>query len=301
MSKLIWIDCRTCCRETRHEILFTHTEEIDPDGYHERYLWQSVRCLGCHTCGFLLTHEDLESLEENFDGSISHEVTQSQYPTAIAGHHPLKEIYFLPDLITKVYKQTLQALSSKSYILASIGLRACIEAVCNDLKIAGNSLEKRIDQLFKAGHISNSDKKLLHATRFLGNDAAHEIKEPSFSDIRVALDIVEHLLNSVFILKSKAESLDTVAENYEDFIRLLNDCAHSSQQSSAVSLAGLLGRRRRLVPQGLDEFEQRVKQDMAAGKILFLKPSQTSTIGEKVIQLYEVDSSKAIPIDDIPF
>jgi hypothetical protein len=301
-TNFVWADCRECCRNTMHEILANHEDESDPAGYHQKESWQIVRCNGCLSCGFRLRLDDFEMVEEDADGNMSHDVTLTQYPSFLSEHKSLKETYLLPALIQKVYKQTLKALSDSSYVLAGIGLRACIEAVCNELKVSGTSLEKRIDQLFKAGHVSNGDKRRLHAIRFLGNDAAHEIKEPNDYEIRVALDIVEHLLNSVFVLESKAKSLDTVAECYDDFVQLLNMCAVKFKSTTAVSLASLLGRKRRLVSQGFDDFEQRVRQDVADGKLQFLKPTQVSNAGGKDIQLYEVDSSKAkAPADEIPF
>ena len=37
----------------------------------------------------------------------------------------------------------------------------------------------------------------LHEIRFLGNDAAHDLDQPSTKSVAIALDIVEHLLEQV--------------------------------------------------------------------------------------------------------
>jgi hypothetical protein len=303
-TKIVWCDCRTCSRKTRHEILSAHEDESDPIGYHEKYTWQVVRCLGCETYGFLRRYDDFESVFEDPYGELHNESSLTVYPSVLSDHRALEEHFFLPSLIQKVYRQTVQALSDKSYVLASMGLRACIEAVCNNLKVSGATLEKRIDQLFKGGYVSNGDKLRLHAIRFLGNDAAHEIIEPKGADIRVALDIVEHLLNSVFVLKAKAKSLDTVAEDYDDFIRLLSSSIKKREFSNSVSLAGILGKRRRLISQGFDDFEQKLKQEVASGTVPYLTLAQSSKIGGKEVQLYEVDSEKLSELDpdpDFPF
>ncbi|HQR98491.1 MULTISPECIES: DUF4145 domain-containing protein [unclassified Polaromonas] len=301
-NKTIRADCRACSRSTRHEVLSQHVDESSPDVYHEKDTWQIIRCLGCHTCGFRHRNDDYEMVEEDDEGSYSHQVTTHLYPSVLSGHRPLSDTYFLPRLIQRVYKQTLSALSQRAYVLASVGLRACIEAVCNHLKVSGTNLEKRIDQLYKAGHVSNGDKRRLHAIRFLGNDAAHEIKEPKESDIRVALEIVEHLLNSVFILEKKAKALDTIAESFDDFLKILSTSAKTFTGSTAVSLSGLLGPKRRLVNQNIDDFETKLKQEIEAGSVAFLKLSQSPLVGGKEVQLYEVDSAKAADADDdIPF
>lgn len=219
-TKSIWSDCRACGRSTRHEILFQHIEDSTPEIYHERETWQVVRCLGCDTAGFRKRYDDFENVWEDHEGNVQHESEITAYPRVIRNHKKLRSLYYVPELIRRAYTQTLSAYSEHAFVLASIGLRATIEAVCNQLNLTGSSLEKRIDQLYKGGYVSNGDKKLLHAIRFLGNDAAHEIKEPKESELRVALEIVEHLLNSVFILEKKAKSLDIVIETYIEFLGL---------------------------------------------------------------------------------
>lgn len=301
-AKAIWADCRSCGRSTRHEILFHHEDESDPSFYHEKETWEVVRCLGCHTTGFRYRHDDFEDVWQDEDGEIRHKIDISAYPRVIRNHKKLN-LYQLPDLIRRVYGQTLSSYSEKAYVLASIGLRATIEAVCNQLKLSGSSLEKRIDQLYKGGHVSNGDKKRLHAIRFLGNDAAHEIKEPKETDLRVALDIIEHLLNSVYILEKKAKSLETVIETYEEFSPVVAACANEYKGEQAFSLSSLLGRQRRLVGQNLDLFESKLKADIAAGTINYLVLAQEQKVGGRDVQLYSIGDTSGIQVldDDTPF
>lgn len=293
-------DCRACSRMTRHEILFE--ELVEQSGFfNEKDTWQVIRCLGCLTISFRHRHDDFDAIETDAKGETTHDIVVSVYPGVIRDHRKLHGAYFLPPLISRVYFQTLKALSERAFVLASIGLRACIEAVCNHLELSGTNLERRIDQLFKAGHVSNGDKKRLHAIRFLGNDAAHEIKEPKPGDIRIALEIVEHLLNTVFILESRAKSLETVAETYEDFLKLVQAQTARHEAGKKISLAALLGRQRRLVGQLLDSFEGQLKGQIAIGSVPFLTLAQTEPSAGKVIQLYELHPALAKTDDDIPF
>ncbi len=295
-------NCRACAKRTRHEVLHELVVETKETFFNETDTWQIIRCLGCLAVAFRHQNDDFDDVEEQVDGSVKHAVTVKTYPRVIANHRGLQSTYYLPPLISKVYEQTLRALGEQANVLASIGLRACIEAVCNELNLSANSLEKRIDQLFKAGHVSNGDKKRLHAIRFLGNDAAHEIKEPNPADIRIALEIVEHLLSTVFILEKRAARLDTVAETYGEFLRLLRVCAQKYDSESAISLAGLLGRQRRLVGAQFDAFETQLKVDISGGSLPYLNIGQTQNVAGKEVQLYEVKPS-LIPNDhdDAPF
>lgn len=301
--KITRADCRDCGRSTRHEVLFQHEEETDPEGYHEKDTWQVIRCLGCTAVGFRHRNDDFENAWEDFDGETRHKIEISLFPSVIKNHKKLTHTHHIPKLVRKIYIQTLSAYCEKAYVLASVGLRAIIEAVCNELNLSGSSLEKRIDQLFKGGHVSNGDKKRLHAIRFLGNDAAHEINEPKESELRVALEIVEHLLNSVFILEKKAKSLETVIESYEEFLPVLEACVFSSTEEQAISLSALLGRQRRLVVQHIEIFESKLKQDIETGLIKYLQISQQQKIGGKEVQFYLVGDKSTIVLkeDDFPF
>lgn len=302
-AKTIWSDCRVCGRSTRHEVLFQHEEESDPNSYHEKETWQVVRCLGCITSGFRHRRDDYEVVNEDSEGNLRHEIEITAYPRVIRNHKKLGSLYYVPSVIRRAYGQTLSAYSEHAFVLASIGLRATIEAVCNHLKLSGASLEKRIDQLFKGGFVSNGDKRLLHAIRFLGNDAAHEIKEPKESELRVALDIIEHLLNSVFILEKKAKSLETVIETYDEFLPVVATSAKTYEGEPLFSLSSLLGRRRRLVGQNLDSFEFKLKADIEAGSIIYLVLAKEERVGGRDVQLYSIGDTESVAAedDDIPF
>lgn len=275
------------------------THRIEAQWTNELHSWRIVRCLGCHAYSFQKVFEDFDELEED-EGQLHHAVSLEVYPSVIKNHKGLTHTYFLPPLIRTIYHQSVTALSQNANVLGSIGLRACIEAVCNNLDVSGSNLQRRIDQLFKAGYVSNGDKKRLHAIRFLGNDAAHEIKEPKSLDIRIALEIVEHLLNTVFILEKRAEGLETVAETYADFLKLLESCASNHKSGTSINLLGLLGQRRRLIANNnLDIFEAQLIAEIDGGKIEFLSKPPKVADEELAIQLYEVNL--VYFEDDIPF
>ncbi|MHA6136681.1 DUF4145 domain-containing protein [Pseudomonas mohnii] len=195
------------------------------------------------------------------------------------------------------------ALSQNALLLTSIGLRACIESVCNHLGLPKSNLQKRIDGLFKAGHVSAGDKKLLHAIRFLGNDAAHDIKQPTPEDIRIALDIIEHLLNSVFILGHKAANLETVVESYSDFVEVLKMCVSRNKSENAMDLRTIIGKQLRQIAE-LKPFEIQLSKEIDNGTISFLTKEPLSTKDEKD-PLYRVDTNysyiPAVLNDSYPF
>lgn len=92
-------------------------------------------------------------------------------------------------------------------ILAGIGIRALIEAVCAEKKASGRSLSDRIDDLADKNVLTREGAKILHGTRLLGNEAAHEVHPPSDKQLMAALEVAEQLLRNVFILPEIAKDL----------------------------------------------------------------------------------------------
>lgn len=302
IGDVIRSDCRKCNSKTRHLIKGLVVDKRNNPWENERDTWAVVQCQGCLTNSFHHRNEDFEQVYEDFEGDLQHVISDTSYPSVIQNHRPLSATHHLPDLINTIYQQTVKALSQHAYVLASIGLRATIEAVCNSLDVSGTNLQKRIDSLFKAGYVSNGDKKRLHAIRFLGNDAAHEIKQPKRTEILVALEIVEHLLNTVFILESRAKGLETVVENYQEFLKLLEQCARKHKDGKALNLLGLLGKQRRLIAVSLETFEAQLLQEIDADKVPFLLKATSQNDDGKVIHMYQVNP-EYFPedLEEIPF
>ena len=114
------------------------------------------------------------------------------------------------------------AIQEGAFTLAGLGLRATIEAICNDKNVKGRNLQVRINAMNKSGMISKSDAERLHAIRFMGNDAAHEIKKAKEKSILIALKIIEHILLSVYIFEEEvSKHLEAPVSNINDVILIL--------------------------------------------------------------------------------
>lgn len=291
-------NCRACARTTSHSVRFALEHGATESYLEQKHTWQVVQCLGCETVGFRYIFEDFDNSDEDLDGNLIPDTTTFRYPNAIANHKQLRYLYTVPELIKKVYRQSVAAYAGESRIIASMGLRATVEAVCNHLGISGSSLEKRIDLLFKAGHISSSDKKRLHGIRFLGNDAAHDIREPKENEFRVALEIIEHLISSVFILSRRAQGLlDTTVETFSDLLPVLERCTTSVTSEVPVTLIGLLGPHKRRLGPEFPALELELIAKINSGEVAFLALAPVQEIDNKTIQMYTV-----LPRDDdLPF
>jgi hypothetical protein len=298
-NQILRSNCRRCSRQTRQEVLYAIENKADEPYYNELHTWQVLRCMGCESIGFRYRYDDFDDVSELPSGRTQHATKYYRYPNAIPGHRPLEYLHAVPAVIRQVYNQTISAYAGDASILAGMGLRATIEAVCNHLAISGSSLEKRIDQLYKTGFISSNDKRRLHAIRFLGNDAAHEIRQPKAPELRVALEIVEHLINSVFILELRAKNLDVQVETFDQFKELVQHCVMKVHGEQALSLTAILGRNKRRVSGDIAPLEDQLIAIIQSGSFEFLKLDSVQQVEGKDVQLYTVD--KAAFDDDIPF
>jgi Domain of unknown function (DUF4145) len=113
----------------------------------------------------------------------------------------------IPLPVWKMYKETLDALNANIRTLAGGGLRATVEAICLDNKIKQGNLQNKIDELAKLNLLTTAQAELLHEERYVGNAALHELETPSAQDIEDGLGIVEGLINTIYILPSKAKRL----------------------------------------------------------------------------------------------
>jgi hypothetical protein len=216
-------------------------EEYRIDTYH-----QIVKCRGCRTTSFRKVVRDIEAAYPVDDDEWHVPEDVYHFPSVLKGHKELDDVWDLPETVREIYTQSVQATKDGSNILAGIGLRATIEAICNDRSISGKTLDKRIDGLAKAGLISQTDAERLHAIRFLGNDAAHEIKNADSKNLLIALRIIEHLLVNIYILDGEADGkLETIIKTSTQFLSLLEKKLPTFTAGEEVPLAKILGKEMR--------------------------------------------------------
>lgn len=270
--------CRTCATQTHHRVITMKTvsppEEVD---YNCNMQHMLIECMGCDEVSYLYEFHDFESYYEGGYGSDGYNIDRKQYPRAIEGHKELDGIYVLPGLIKKIYGETIDAISVQSYTLGSIGLRAIIEAICNDKKVAGKSLLTRIKKMAIMGLVSKADAERLHGIRFLGNDAAHEIKEAKAKAVLLALDIVEHILKSVYIFEDSVDSyLEIPFKRYTDLKHSLLKQLKRLSVGHQFTLKSWLGSESRRFIDNCDSLEDELIKDIEAGKF-----AQVSHLGKK--------------------
>jgi hypothetical protein len=204
-----WLICPNCHTETSHAVLAS----VERSGTIEDWLnfeeeYQIVQCNGCKELSFRKNERNSEDFSIDEDtGELAWDDHVELYPPRLQGRKRLDGEHFLPPKVMAIYKETFQALCNQQPVLAGVGIRALTEAVCHDKSAKGRNLEKKIDNLVDLGVLTTEGAAILHGLRILGNQAAHQVKPHAPYTLGLAFDVVEYLLNSVYIIPAKGRTL----------------------------------------------------------------------------------------------
>lgn len=202
------LPCAKCDGLTVHEVLFKVARDLSDENVSVWHSYEIVQCRGCEEISFRSNWQCSEDFDHDpVTGEVIYENHEELFPSRIAGRRELRDINLLPSKVHEFYREAHRAICYRLPRLAGLGIRGIVEAVCKEKNASGGNLEKKIDSLVSLGILTRDGAEILHGTRLLGNDAAHEARPLSEQQLDAAMDVAEHLLNSVFILPKKAESL----------------------------------------------------------------------------------------------
>lgn len=204
--------CNECNHLTWHKVITSHVltcstyDGLGGDDYEGEVdsKWDLLQCMGCGSISVRMTIEN-ESFEKPY---------VTFYPERTIEHHTAKYYVRLPAKLAHLYYEVSDTFNKKNLILCSAGLRALLEGICVDKGIfegpnekgkTTKSLEGKINGLTSI--VPPSIVKNLHGLRFLGNQALHELDAPNKSDIQLAINVIEDIMNIIYELDYKAQLL----------------------------------------------------------------------------------------------
>lgn len=220
-GKVVELPCPTCFRQTQHVVL----QSIDKNGgeydspemrYGVEWFdhFQIVECQGCETTSFRHTHWFSE------DDRVYERLYPQRSPNSISA----KDLWNVPDTLRRLYRETIDAFNFEASTLCAAGLRAIVEGICAEHGVSkgsiectardgstksreSRSLEGKISGLAEKHILTKQNAAILHEHRFLGNDAVHELAQPSRSELSLAIQIIEHTLESLYEIPKTAAML----------------------------------------------------------------------------------------------
>lgn len=267
-DETIWSECSSCKRSTKHHVLGKISKTSPVEYYHEETIYFLLECKGCTSVYYRTEHHDYESFRQIAPDDYEHDISVEVFPHQIKDHNSIDTFGIVPSIVESVYKESLLAIQEGAFILAGLALRATIEAICNDKGVKGKNLQVRINSMSRLGMISKSDAERLHAIRFMGNDAAHQIKKVKEKSVLIDLKIIEHLLLSVYVFEIQVKRyLETVLTNIEDTLPVLQSKLTKIDENSTFTLNKWLGSSRRRVLEKLDDIEANLIIKIEAGEL----------------------------------
>lgn len=203
------VACAGCNRTTKHTVVFSVdlTHKFDGGDITEEESYQIVQCRGCEITSFRLSRVSSEDFHITGDNELVYDERNEVYPPRAAGRPRLADAHLLPYQVQYIYEETHKALCSEMRVLAAIGTRALVEAVCAEEGATSGNLEKKIDNLVDLGVLTKDGADILHQVQYMGNAAAHEVKRYDVETLGTAFDVVENLLQNVYILPAAASRL----------------------------------------------------------------------------------------------
>ncbi len=135
-----------------------------------------------------------------------------------------KAFYEIPRNLRRIYREVIESYNNELSTLCAAGLRTIIEGICSEKnvkdgiieltdkkgeikKVRRKNLQGKISGLAEKNILTKSNADILHEHRFLGNEALHELSQPSLEELKIAIEIVEHVLENIFEIPTKAKEL----------------------------------------------------------------------------------------------
>jgi len=194
--------CNRCGLETQQVILYAR-EVSDPDQSESEQddldscwvdKYSVLECRGCNSIS--IRHESHIGVEEQLN----------YYPPRVARRLPLW-LGSVPIRIRFMVHETYWALAAGCPSLATMGARTVLDLVF--LKVVGDvgPFWAKLEAMQSSGYISRRQREHLERVLDAGNAAAHRGFAPSADLVNQMMDIVEHLLQTVYVLKHSARRL----------------------------------------------------------------------------------------------
>jgi len=209
--------CNTCQRKTHHELIAVHKRNHETFAMLFEYRYNLWVCLGCDTATLEEAHAGYLPYKGVPEKNSWAESLSKKNATWTSVLYPKRKMYDkqpkhflnLDEKLAQIYKDVIGSFNNDSRILCAIGLRALLEGICADkgVKVERN-LRASIDGLKE--YLPLNIVKNLHGFGFMGNKAVHELAPPNTFELHTAIEVIEDLLNFLYELEYKAQSLSSI-------------------------------------------------------------------------------------------
>lgn len=140
----------------------------------------------------------------------------------------------LPKNLNYLYCEVVFTINHGQFILASAGLRALLEGICDDKKLGGEVLQVKIRNLKEVG-IPEDVIDNLHSLRFLGNDAVHDLSSADLDDLKQGVLVTEKILYFLYKLQYELQYESNRLTKPSHYLRLVNEIKATIKNKASSS------------------------------------------------------------------
>jgi hypothetical protein len=199
--------CNACGHHTNHRALWSGRNDWSVDEHPEVSGWVKhtvFQCCGCDAVSFEICSWESEDALAHGDPNDYAGVRQVYPPKTLrpkpSWYWEVSEHAQLQRLLDEVYV----ALQNDCPRLAAMGIRALLEAImvegCGDQ----GSFKKNLQKSQELGRISNVQCEAVEPVLDVGHAAIHRSFEPNWDQVVHALDIVENIIESIYVSTERA-------------------------------------------------------------------------------------------------
>lgn len=205
----IRLHCNYCLGERWHTTLYKitkeHVEEYDEPGnvYHEICEYCLAECNGCESI----------SLHTEWWCSGQSEKLISQWPPKMSRRQPkwLADLFFTENIYNPYKREFLNeiyvSLKNDNLRLAVLGIRALLEQIMVESVEDQGTFGENLAKFEADGYISKAQKEAIAPVIEAGHVSMHRGYKPSKEEVEVIMDVVENVIESIYITKKKASGL----------------------------------------------------------------------------------------------
>jgi hypothetical protein len=218
------IYCNKCRRKTLHRLLKStrdeRIEEYDAQEYEPEsgdvpscIFFDMLECLGCREAVLRRTIHcvDPDVLVEKMGGTVAVDAygnieDKRYFPPAMVRDPPSWR-FKLPLDMRKLLEEIYRSLDAENLRLPMMGARTLVDMmILEKIGDVGNFKEK-LKELEKGGFVSTRNREALYAALEVGNAAAHRGHAAGESEVQDVMDIVETMLQAVYVFPELAQNL----------------------------------------------------------------------------------------------
>lgn len=163
-----------------------------------------VMCQGCGHKGFV-------RYQDHYDKGCQTDI----YPPKVIRKVPrwyFLALVTLSNDVLGLFEEIYVALHGNAYRLAAMGVRAAFEHIIIDKVCDRGSFQANLDAFQESGFISTIERNSVIAVLEVGHAAIHRFHSPPLQDVLNMLDILEHLIQALYVNEQLTQSLAKVPE-----------------------------------------------------------------------------------------